>query len=43
MEQNIGEIRNLQIINMKRLIRLEKIYQDLVEQNLNNKYLLDPI
>lgn len=40
MEQNLGEIRNLQIINMKRINRLEKMYHDLCQENLDNKYLL---
>ena len=30
-------------MNMKRIIRLEKIYQDLFKQNLNNKCLLELI
>lgn len=43
MEQNINEIRNLQLINMKRLGRLEKMYENLVEQNLDNNSLLEII
>ena len=43
MEQNINEIRNLQLINMKRLGRLEKLYENLVEQNLDNHSLLEII